>query len=403
MPKRTTSRTASAQQILQAIKQQQKSTTLTSITATSTTLPSGIISSTANIELRKIVDTNASQQPPSQSKQVVGFCQQATGLGVSNQSGKNIRLIFEIIGYKNGSITIGLTLYCKISGHQASHTVPTTRLHHPAEVPRSALSESALQWSSESTLEASEIVRRKHAKSQRAIHHHHYFYHHHPQKEDIRKELSDRRGYRNGHQRSLSGGSAGQSTRTPIEETYGRGSAIQNGFHSKDDMMLHQRKTQTQFQGDGLSDTEETAGDVCLECSEWLGRALLCSCQVPSSSSANSSPSQTANATAAPAPAGLQPEVRAKSSSGSIEQRSSSRHSSAERSDRIYGSSHAHATVESNGNGFARPHQQTITAEINVAPQQRGVQGHSHQHSGPHQQHHHHHPQRTQRVQYQQP
>ena len=161
-------------------------------------------------------------------------------------------------------------MYCKISGHQASHTVPTTRLHHPAEVPRSALSESALQWSSESTLEASEIVRRKHAKSQRAIHHHHYFYHHHPQKEDIRKELSDRRGYRNGHQRSLSGGSAGQSTRTPIEETYGRGSAIQNGFHSKDDMMLHQRKTQTQFQGDGLSDTEETAGDVCLECSEWL-------------------------------------------------------------------------------------------------------------------------------------
>lgn len=373
MPKRTTSRTASAQQILQAIKQQQKSTTLTSITATSTTLPSGIISSTANIELRKIVDTNASQQHPSQSKQVVGFCQQATGLGVSNQS-----------------------------GHQASHTVPTTRLHHPAEVPRSALSESALQWSSESTLEASEIVRRKHAKNQRAIHHHHYFYHHHPQKEDARRELSDRRSYRNGHQRSLSGGSAGQSTRTPIEETYGRGSAIQNGFHSKDDMMLHQRKTPTQIQQDGLSDTEETAGEVCLECSEWLGRALLCSCQVPSSSSANSSPSQSANAAAGPTAAGLQPEVRAKSSSGSIEQRSSSRHSSAERSDKIYGSSHAHAAVESNGNGFARPHQQTITAEINVAPQQRGVQSHSHHHSGPHQQHHHH-PQRTQRVQYQHP
>ena len=246
-------------------------------------------------------------------------------------------------------------------GQPASHTVPTARLHHSAEAPRSALSESALQWSSESTLEASEIVRRKHAKHQHAIHHHHYFYHHHPQKGDVRKELLDKKGYRNGHQRSLSGGSAGQSTRTPIDETYGRGVSIQNGFHSKDDMMLHQRKTPSQLQHDVVSDTEETAQEVCLECSEWLGRALLCSCQVPSSSSANSSPSQSANAGAVPA-AGVLTEGRAKSSSGSIEQRSSSRHSSAERSDKMYGSSHAHAAPsESNGNGFTRAHQQTIT------------------------------------------
>ena len=83
VPKRTTSRTASAQQILQAIKQQQKSTTLTSITATSTTLPSGIVSSTANIEMKRFVE----QQPPSQTKQIVGMCQ-TTGLGILNTSGK---------------------------------------------------------------------------------------------------------------------------------------------------------------------------------------------------------------------------------------------------------------------------------------------------------------------------
>ena len=166
--------------------------------------------------------------------------------------------------------------------------------------------------------------------------------------------------------------------------------------------MLHQRKTPPQLHQDVVSDTEETAQEVCLECSEWLGRALLCSCQVPSSSSANSSPSQSANATAGPA-AGALSEGRAKSSSGSIEQRSSSRHSSAERSDKIYGSSqahHSHAAPDSNGNnGFTRPHQQTITAEINVAPQQRGAQSHHH-HSMQHPQHHHH-PQRIQRVQYQ--
>ena len=165
--------------------------------------------------------------------------------------------------------------------------------------------------------------------------------------------------------------------------------------------MLHQRKTPTQLQQDGLSDTEETAGDVCLECSEWLGRALLCSCQVPSSSSANSSPSQSANATAGPVSVGLT-EPRAKSSTDSIEHRSSSRHSSAERSDKIYGSSHGQTGAESNGNGFTRPHQQTITAEINVDPHQRGVQSHPHHHPTQHQQHHHH-PQRNLRVQYQHP
>ena len=39
---------------------------------------------------------------------------------------------------------------------------------------------------------------------------------------------------------------------------------------------------------DEASDSEEI--DVCETCSEWLSKALLCSCQVPSS--ASSSPSQ---------------------------------------------------------------------------------------------------------------
>ena len=98
MPKRTTSRTASAQQILQAIKQQQKSTTLTSITATSTTLPSGITSSTANIEHKKIVDTTTSQQPSvSQSKQNVGFYQQTSEFGILNSSGKYSGYLYNLL------------------------------------------------------------------------------------------------------------------------------------------------------------------------------------------------------------------------------------------------------------------------------------------------------------------
>ena len=94
VPKRTTSRTQSAQQILQAInKQQQKSTTLTSITATSTTLPSGLISSTANIEITK----RSVQQQPSQHKQIVGLCQ-TTGMGILNASGKpNLNIVLQYI------------------------------------------------------------------------------------------------------------------------------------------------------------------------------------------------------------------------------------------------------------------------------------------------------------------
>ena len=306
-----------------------------------------------------------------------------------------------------------------------SLSMASQRLHHTApasqyeaggklaicgrsEFPRAAFSEGALQWSSESTLEASEIVRRKHNQHKHAIHHHHYFYHHHPEKGGTKPELSERRGYRNGHQRSLSGGSAGQATR-PLDiqdGTCGRRVAIQNGFSSrrvmlsKDDIILHQRNTPTKLQPEVHSDTEETAGEVCLECSEWLGRALLCSCQVPSSSSANSSPSQSANAATTSAIGGTSTESHPKIYSDSTGHRSSSRHSSAERSDKsdkIYNTSITPAVVEFNG--VSIPHQQTTTAEINVDPQQFGLQSHPH-HQMQHQQQHHI-PQRTQRVQYQ--
>ena len=315
--------------------------------------------------------------------------------------------------YSSNIHTCNLTHFYTTGQPSTSLPMPGQRGHHagPAtEFPRGALSESALQWSSESTLEASELVRRKHAKH--AIHHHHYFYHHHPQKQGgSRPDLPEKRvGYRNGHQRSLSGGSAGQGSR-PFDiqdETYGqRRVAIQNGFSSKktmmskDDMMLHQRKSPAQFQQDALSDTEETAGEVCLECSEWLGRALLCSCQVPSSSSANSSPSQSANAAAASAGNVSLPEAHpVRTSSDSIEHRSSSRHSSTERSEKIYGA--ALAPLGPPSNGIVTPHQQTVQAEINVDTGKSGFQSHSHHHPMQHK-HQPQHPPRVQRVQYQEP
>ena len=307
------------------------------------------------------------------------------------------------------------------TSHRLHHTVPIAQYVTGEKIaicgrpdcPRPAFSESALQWSSESTLDASEIVRRKH-KHQHAIHHHHYFHHHQAQKNGIRQpqELYERRPCRIAHQRSLSGGSAGQTTRQldVPDGLYSRRVAVQNGFEgrrkvmmSKDDIILHQRTTppHPKMQQEVHSDTEETAGDVCLECSEWLGRALLCSCQVPSSSSANSSPSQSANAatsTAIGAPSGDQ----AKVSTESTEPRSSSRHSSADRSDRNVVKDYTTITpTVGETNGVPMLHQHTTTAEINIEPKQCGLQGYTHH---PLQLQPHHHQQRLQRgVQYQHP
>ena len=83
--------------------------------------------------------------------------------------------------YSSKTHTLNLTNFHTIGQPSTSLPMPGQRGHHagPAtEFPRGALSESALQWSSESTLEASELVRRKHAKHQHAIHHHHNYHHH---------------------------------------------------------------------------------------------------------------------------------------------------------------------------------------------------------------------------------
>lgn len=68
-------------------------------------------------------------------------------------------------------------------------------------------------------------------------------------------------------------------------------------MHAKDDLMIteqlrkHRREHQRHLAAgqESLSDSEE-GHDVCMYCSDWLTKTLLCSCQVPSSST-NSSPS----------------------------------------------------------------------------------------------------------------
>ena len=140
------------------------------------------------------------------------------------------------------------------------------------------IAESGLQWSSESTLGASELVRR-HRHHQ--IHHHHY-YHHHAAVDTTAQ------------QRSLSSaGSKGSRSSRGVNGSAATTAVVGSG-RSKDDFMLSSKEYRQprRPQIESLSDSEE-AGDVCLYCSEWLSRALLCSCQVPSSST-NSSPSQSA-------------------------------------------------------------------------------------------------------------
>ena len=93
VPKRTTSRTASAQQLIQAIKQQQKSTTSTSIPAPSTTLTTA---SATNLEMKRLID----QQQPSQPKHIIGVCH-TTGLGALNSSGNFGSFMRAFLFYQN--------------------------------------------------------------------------------------------------------------------------------------------------------------------------------------------------------------------------------------------------------------------------------------------------------------
>ena len=116
----------------------------------------------------------------------------------------------------------------------------------------SATGRPLVEWSSESTLGASERVRRH-----RLHHHHHYYHHHH-------------HGHQLGHASSYPRRAGVPVQRKPVA------SAAQ---------VSAMRQVAS---ADEASDSEEI--DVCETCSEWLSKALLCSCQVPSS--ASSSPSQ---------------------------------------------------------------------------------------------------------------
>lgn len=108
----------------------------------------------------------------------------------------------------------------------------------------SATGRPLMEWSSESTLGASELVRRH-----RMLHHHHHYYHHHH------------------HQ-----------------ATYPRRPHPTSTLRSRQ-VSVPARQAAS---ADEASDSDDI--DVCETCSEWLSKALLCSCQVPSS--ASSSPSQ---------------------------------------------------------------------------------------------------------------
>ena len=122
----------------------------------------------------------------------------------------------------------------------------------------SATGRPLVEWSSESTLGASERVRRH------RLHHHHHFYHQHGV-------------HHQGHQLGLASSYPRRAgVPVPRKPVAASASAAQ---------VSAMRQVAS---ADEASDSEEI--DVCETCSEWLSKALLCSCQVPSS--ASSSPSQ---------------------------------------------------------------------------------------------------------------
>lgn len=127
----------------------------------------------------------------------------------------------------------------------------------------SATGRPLVEWSSESTLGASERVRRHRMHH---LHHHHYYHHHHHAASYPRYPPQSGRGG------SVLGPSAG-TLPVPGEAP----------------MVAKKKSAMRQVaSADEASDSEDI--DVCETCSEWLSKALLCSCQIPSS--ASSSPSQ---------------------------------------------------------------------------------------------------------------
>ena len=136
------------------------------------------------------------------------------------------------------------------------------------------------EWSSESTLGASERMKRH-----RLHHHHHYYHHHHHHSHHA---ASHPRYGTTGERASVPAGAPGpgqSGIRSLPTSAHASHSSSATSAMKKHPTSGSMRQVAS---ADEASDSEEI--DVCETCSEWLSKALLCSCQVPSS--ASSSPSQ---------------------------------------------------------------------------------------------------------------
>ena len=144
----------------------------------------------------------------------------------------------------NGAANNEAAAHTQHGPHSASTVTPASTMNKQQRVCL-ATGRPLVEWSSESTLEASELVRRH------RLHHHHHLHHHHL-------------------------------------ASYPRHGRPIHGMPARAKPATKAAVTRQVASADEASDSDEI--DVCETCSEWLSKALLCSCQVPSS--ASSSPSQ---------------------------------------------------------------------------------------------------------------
>ena len=130
------------------------------------------------------------------------------------------------------------------------------------------------EWSSESTLGASERIRRH------RLHHHHHHYYHHQLNHQHHHAHANSASYPRTTASGLAGGPTASVGRSSLH-------IVPSSSSLKKQVQTSSGMRQV-ASADEASDSEDI--DVCETCSEWLSKALLCSCQVPSS--ASSSPSQ---------------------------------------------------------------------------------------------------------------
>jgi len=126
------------------------------------------------------------------------------------------------------------------------------------------LSETRLQWSSDSTIGVSPIVavengRRRQQQQQQYQHHHHHLHHYY--------HLAAAK------QEQAAAAAATASTTTSASST-----AKTNGVHATPDSDGCSGCAGG-VDGDEEDQHSDSEVDVCAYCSEWLSKALLCSCQ----------------------------------------------------------------------------------------------------------------------------